>query len=145
LAEELAEAVRRSLMARLFAILSGKDWRAGRPYQPHLKRTTGRRWERRAKASEPKPVEIDAGDWIKVIQKIPSRPGVNGRVGYVHVVDWSGNKQKTGSARGVAEACWLARVEFKRVRGSSRNEKRMNCSLPLTALAKVAVPVSSSN
>lgn len=143
--EELAEAVRRSLMARLVTILSGRDWRAGRPYQAHPKRTTGRRWERQAKASAPKPVEIDAGDWVKVIQKVPSRPGVNGRVGFVHVVYWSGNKQKTGSAREAAEACWLARVEFKRMRGSSRNEKRMNCSLPLTALAKVAAPVSSSN
>jgi len=131
-------------MARIVAILSGRDWRAGRPYQPHPKRTTGRRWERHAKASGSKPVEIDAGDWVKVIQKVPSRPGVNGRVGYVHVVYWSGNKQKAGSAREAAEACWLARVEFKQMRGSGNDEKRMNCSLPLTVLAKVAAPVSSS-
>lgn len=58
---------------------------------------------------------------------------------------WSGNKQKTGSAREAAEACWLARVEFKKMRGNGCNEKRMNCSLPLTALAKVAAPISFSN
>jgi hypothetical protein len=82
---------------------------------------------------------------VRVTQEVPSRPGVNGRVGFVHVVYWSGNKQKTGSAREAAEACWLARIEFKKMRGSGNEEKRLNCSLPLTALAKVAAPVSSSN
>ncbi len=141
--EELAEAVRRSLMARLVAVLSGKDWRAGRPYQPHSKRTTGRRWGRRAKSSAPKPIEINAGDWIQVTHEVPSRQGINGRIGLVHVVYWSGNKQKAGSAREAAEACWLARVEFKKLRGAGHKEKRMNCTLPLTALTKVAMPANS--
>ena len=71
--EELAEAVRRSLMARLVAILSGRDWRAGRPYQAHPKRTTGRRWERHAKSSTPKPLDIDAGDWEELRERILAR------------------------------------------------------------------------
>lgn len=53
------------------------------------------------------------------------------------------NKRQDGSAREAAEACWLARVEFKKMRGSGNEEKRMNCSLPLTALAKVAAPANS--
>lgn len=141
--EELAEAVRRSLMTRLVKILSGQDWRAGRPYQPHQKRTTSRRWDRRAKDSVPKPVEINAGNWVQVTQAVPSRPGIEGRIGYVHVVYWSGNKQKAGSAREAAEPCWLARVEFKRMLGSGHNGKRMNCTLPLTVLARTVAPANS--
>ncbi len=42
-----------------------------------------------------------------------------------------------------AEACWLARVELKKMRGSGHEKKRMNCSLPLAALTKVAAPANS--
>jgi hypothetical protein len=133
---ELAEAVRHSLMTRLVKILSGQDWRSGRPYQPHPKRTTSRRWSRHVKSSLPKPVEIIAGDWVQVRQKVPARPGVKGHIGYVHVVYWSGNRQKAGTARTAAEACWMARVEFKK--GTAR--KRLNCTLPLTVLEKVSAP-----
>ena len=41
--EELAEVVRRSLMARAVKILSGENWRVGRPYQPHPTRSANRR------------------------------------------------------------------------------------------------------
>ena len=84
----------------------------------------------------PKPVEIIAGDWVQVSQKAPSRPGIKGLIGCVHVVYWSGNRQQTGTARTAAEACWMARVEFKKdVTG-----KRLNRTLPLTALEKVSAP-----
>lgn len=43
---ELADAVRRSLMARLVKILSGQDWRANHPYQPHPRRKTEKRWSK---------------------------------------------------------------------------------------------------
>lgn len=52
--EELAAAVRRSLMARAVNILSGRDWRAGQPYQPHPTRTTSRRRSNQVKTSAPK-------------------------------------------------------------------------------------------
>ncbi len=134
---ELAEAVRHSLMTRLVKILSRKDWRAGRPYQPHPKRATKRRWSRRVNSSMSKPAEIVAGDWVQVRQKVPSRCGVSkdirGRLGCVHVVYWSGNRQQ---ARTAAEACWMARVEFKK--GAAG--KRLNCTLPLTMLEKVSAP-----
>jgi hypothetical protein len=133
---ELAEAVRHSLMTRLVKILRGQDWRAGCSYQPHPKRTTSRRWSRRIKSSIPKPVEIIAGDWVEVRRKVPSRPDLTGQIGYVHVVYQSDNKQKASSARSAAEACWLARVEFKR----GATGKRLNRTLPLAALAKVNTP-----
>ncbi|HMX29109.1 MAG TPA: hypothetical protein PKC13_26220, partial [Blastocatellia bacterium] len=131
---ELAEAVRHSLMTRLVKILSKQDWRAGRPYQPHPKRTTNRRWSRRVNSAMPKPVEIIAGDWVRVRQKVPSRPGVKGLIGRVHVVYWSGNRQKAGTARKAAEACWMARVEFKKDAAG----KRLNCTLPLAVLEKAS-------
>lgn len=133
---ELAQAVRQSLMTRLVKILKGQDWRAGRQYHPHPKRTTGRRWSKRAALPTPKPVEINTGDWVQVTQEISSRPGISRRVGYVHVVYWSGNRQQVSMTRTTVEACWMARVEFKK----SADGKRLNCTLPLIVLEKVSAP-----
>ena len=88
----------------------------------------------------PKPVEIIAGDWVQIRQKVPSRrdisKDISGRIGCVHVVYWSGNRQQVGTTRTAAEACWMARVEFKK--GAAG--KRLNRTLPLTVLEKVSAP-----
>lgn len=131
---ELAEAVRRSLMTRLVTLLSGKDWRANRPYQPHPIRTTGKRWgQTRETPAEPKPVEIDQGDLVKVVGKVLERPKAKRRVGLVQVVYWSANKQKAGTAKPGKVACWMARVEFKR----QGKLPRLKYTLPLSVLKKV--------
>lgn len=94
---ELEQAVRRSLAQRLVAILEGRDWRAGRPYQPHQVAFLGRvkaKHRRTAYLTQPreKPTHIRPGDSVRCVAEVPGREHVKGRVGVVHLVYWTLNR-----------------------------------------------------
>lgn len=135
---ELAEAVRRSLMARLVKTLQRQDWRAGRLYQPHKVNLTDKKHQKRnPPPATPKPNAIDAGDWVKLAKgawkKIPNASGIKKRAGLVHTVYWSAYGSQSNHRRGKSEGgAWVARVEFKGSR--ARNLPRLNRILPLEAL-----------
>lgn len=131
---ELGDAARQSLMQRLVKILTGQDWRFGRPYKFEFARTTTKRW-RNARTFQPtaKPVEINPGDMVRVRPRsVHMRPLTKGRIGVAHMVFFSGNRQKAGTANVDGKPCWKARVEFKR----SGDQPRLNYTLPLTMLSK---------
>jgi hypothetical protein len=132
---ELERAVRRSLIERVVRTLDGRDWRAGRLYQPHPLRKTDRhyRWGKRLAKPGPKPIGLEAGDWVRVCRPVPARPHCQGRVGQVRLVYWTVNRQAKNSARETPEPQWMARVEFKRERRLSYGA-RVTYSLPLAAL-----------
>jgi len=136
--DELAEAVRKSLMSRLVKILSGQDWRAGRLYQIHKANTTDKRHHKRnPPPATPKPNRIDVGDWVELVnkaaKKLSNASGLKSRVGVVHVVYWSAYGAQSNHRRGHGDGgAWVARVEFK---GSSeKNLPRLQRVLPLDAL-----------
>lgn len=136
--EDLARAVRRSLMDRLVKILQRQDWRAGRLYQPHPANLTGKRHQKRnPPPATPKPNTVSAGDWVKLAQKaakkIPNASGIAKRVGLVHTVYWSAYGSQSNRRRGDRDGgAWVARVEFKGSR--KKNLPRLNRILPLDAL-----------
>lgn len=133
---ELAEAVRRSLMERLVKILAGQDWRAGRPYQPHPNPNHRQQWRRRDRSepTEPKPVEVEAGDWVRLCRK-SVKPEAGGRAGLVSLVYWSRNRQRSNQTRQNDGGEWMAKVEFKR----QGNLPRLKTTLPLKSLKKAEV------
>ena len=132
---ELERAVRRALVERIVMTLEGRDWRAGRLYQPHPLRKTDRhyRWGKRLAKPGPKPVALEAGDRVRVCRPVPVRPFCEGRVGQIRLVYWTVNRQAKNSARETPEPQWMARVEFKRER-RLRYGPRVTYSLPLSAL-----------
>lgn len=127
---ELAAAVRKSLVARLIKIIRREDWRKGRLYQVHRKRTTKKYHKRNYIAPGPKPVEIDHGDLVKA----RGVPELRGRVGLVHTVYWSSYGQMSNNGKSAIKRApgWVARVEFKQTKA----EKRLNRILPLDRLKK---------
>lgn len=133
---ELAEAVRRSLMERLAKILAGQDWRAGRPYQPHPDPINKQQWLRRDRSepAEPKPIEVSAGDWIRLRRK-SVKPEAGDRAGLVSLVYWSRNRQRNNRTRQNDGGEWMARVEFKR----QGDLPRLKATLPLKSLKKAEV------
>lgn len=138
---ELAEAVRKSLMDRLVKILSGGDWRVGRIYQPHKDNTTDKKHQKRnPPPATPKPIEIVAGDKVKLVKnaakRLPNASGLARRTGLVHVVYWSAYGSQSNHRRGRADGgAWVARVEFKGDRG--KNLPRLQRTLPLEALTTI--------
>ncbi len=131
--KELADAVRRSLMERMVKILSGQDWRVGRLFKAEPIRTTTKRWHNpRTEQPTAKPVEIEQGDFVRIAKNIKQRPQAKGRVGIVQMVYFSANRQTAGTNNPTAQACWKARVEFKRV----GDKPRLKYTLPLNMLRK---------
>jgi hypothetical protein len=136
---ELEEAARWAWRERLVKVLAGHDWRDGRPFHARPLVRTDRRWGPRLVRPGPKPIEIVAGDPVEVIAAVPRRPYCLGRVGRVHLVFWSVNRQVRNSARSTAEPQWMARVEFASLHGRSRGP-RVTYTLPLTCLRKTTNP-----
>jgi hypothetical protein len=136
--EDLAEAVRRSLMGRLVKILTGQDWRAGRLYQPHKANTTDKKHQKRNPPPPvPRPNGIDAGDRVRLLKRaaktLPNASGLESRLGLVHVVYWSAYGSQSNHRRGRDDGgAWVARVEFKGNR--EKNLPRLQRVLPLAAL-----------
>lgn len=133
---ELVEAATASLRARLVKLLAGQDWRAGRPYQPHqvagLSRIKRQR-RRGGSPAAPKPVEISAGDAVRLATSLPGYERLQGRTGMVQLVFWA----RMGGA-GVART-WRARVEFMD-RGAAQ---RAHATLPLEALQRVSAEAAA--
>jgi hypothetical protein len=140
---ELEEAALQSWRERLLKVLAGQDWRLGRPYRPHPVRRTDRRWGPRLVRPGLKPVAVAAGAWVRVSRPVPSRPHCLGRVGLVHLVYWSFNRNRRQSVRASSEPQWMARVEFKSQHGRSLGP-RVTYTLPLSALEPAVVPGDSS-
>lgn len=143
---ELERAVRRSLMARIVQSLNGGDWRTGRLYQTHPIRKTDRhyRWGKRLAKPGPKPLELEAGDWVRVGQPVPARPHCQGRVGRIQLVYWTVNRQAKNSARTLPEPAWMARMEFRRERRLAGGP-RVTYSLPLASLEWMGPTYSGSD
>lgn len=127
---ELARAVRRSLVERVVRILSGQDWRVGRPYQAQPIRTTDRRWRLSLSKAGPRPNGIGPGDWVRCAESLPDRPLCQGRVGLVHLVYW---RRNTNRSRADSEPCWMARVEFRKLKARG-DGPRVTYTVPLAVL-----------
>lgn len=143
LPRELEEAMLVSLRARLVKVLAGLDWRRGRLHtsQPSV---TGRyrRGSRHLFALKPaeRPNDIQPGQWVEPVVDNPDRPGVLGRVGLVHLV-YPANAKYSYVRSGGAAALWMARVEFKSLRGHHKGRQpRVTYSLPLETLRRVEPP-----
>jgi hypothetical protein len=134
---ELEEAARQSWRKRLVKVLAGQDWRRGRVYRVQPVVQTDRRWGPRLVRPGPRPADIAAGDWVQVVAPVPSRPYCLGRVGLVHLVYWSFNRNFKNPARATPEPRWMARVEFKSQHGRSRGP-RVTYTLPLESLGRAS-------
>lgn len=133
---ELAQAVRQSLMERVAKILSGQDWRKGRLYQVHRKRITNHKWGGKwVIPPPPKPKDIKIDDQVICTKAHGSRTGVLGRTGVVKHVYWTPNL-KSGERAGLG-ACWMARVEFKKLKRHGKDDPRVTYTLPIDAVQKV--------
>jgi hypothetical protein len=144
---DLEEAMVRALRERLVKVLAGQDWRAGRLHtaQPTVKgRYLPGSRQRYPLKPAPKPNGIEPGMWAEVIEDVPDRPGVFGRVGFVHLV-YPANAKYSYVRSGGTASLWMARVEFKSLHdGRKRRAPRVTYSLPLTVLKQVdepAVPI----
>jgi hypothetical protein len=134
---ELEEAARHAWRERLVRVLMGQDWRQGRPYRAQPVCQTDRRWGPRLVRPGPRPADIAAGDWVRVVAPVPSRPYCLGRVGLVHLVYWSFNHNCKNPARATPEPQWMARVEFTSQHGRSRGP-RVTYTLPLASLGRAS-------
>lgn len=133
---ELAHAVRQSLMQRVAKILSGQDWRKGRIYQVHRKRVTNRRWNGKwVLPPPPPPTELRIDDVVRCERAHGSRTGVVGREGVVKHIYWTPNT-KYGE-RSSLGACWMVRVEFKKLKRHGKDDPRVTYTLPVDAVQKV--------
>jgi len=132
---ELEEAALQSWRTRLVKVLAGADWRIGRPYQAQPLVQTDRRWRPRLVSPGPRPNPVSAGDWVEVVAAVPSRPYCLGRIGRVHLVFWSTNRNWQNPARPTPEPQWMARVEFTSQHARSRGP-RVTYTLPLASLQR---------
>jgi len=136
---ELEEAALQAWRERLVKVLSGRDWRVGRPFRAQAVVRTDRRWSPRLIRPGAKPVQIEAGAWVQVVGPVP-RLHCAGRLGRVHLVFWSTNRTRQNPARCSAEPQWMARVEFPRQRKRGL-EPRVIYTLPLASL-RVSAPLA---
>lgn len=107
--DDLLAAVTRSLRERVVKILSGQDWRAGRPYRTHqvrglsrIKQPRGRRFG----ANPPKTRDVGPGDQCVVRGADGEYAHLNGKTVRVHVVFYARMKMRN------QPKSWRARCEF---------------------------------
>jgi hypothetical protein len=142
---ELESLIRRCLIQRALKIIKfGPAWRDHEVYKfggnkdLFTKRITVPREPSLLK--EPPPPRTDdlrIGDWITVNRE--TLVGIAGRVGVIKAIHYS--PQNDNRRDGTKRKCWLARIEFPRLRNSAlHNEDRIRYTLPLDCLDKVEKP-----
>lgn len=147
-APELDKLIRNAIAQRISKMAAhGADWRKYELYQFHKtkERYTGRirnpRQSAFSKLYPPAPNGIAAGDWVQITRKMAhfaSDVSAN-RKGIVKALLYS--PQQVKRLDGVKRACWIARVEFpkmRKIRGEA--SRRVKYSIPLDCLVKVDPP-----
>ena len=139
---ELENHVRRALIHRLAKILKyGTRRRNFEIYKTETKKVyLGRVKKTRQspllKNTPVPPNDLQAGDWVKTAERC--RQIAAGRVGRVKNISFSAHKvrRKDGSRR----ACWMAFLEFPKLKQRTDAADRVHYSLPLDALLKADAP-----
>lgn len=142
---DLAEAVRKSLMQRLCYLVLGFDWRKYSYHQIQKRRDffTGRIKKPRAAqpATELKPTHIKIGDWVAITGPWAKQPGAQGRVGQVKNLVWSPTRMAANQKRPGRPACWVATVEFKKLKAHGRPEyPRTRYNVPASSIERSRKP-----
>lgn len=139
---KLETLVRRALIQRACKILKfGEKWRDHEIYKFEKRKSVyleknGCVRTRFLGSAPLAPNDLAVGDWIKTTY---TEFGRAGRVGLVKAVfySWLVCERRDGTRR----ACWIARIEFPRLRGSAvSNDKRINYTLPLDCLERTVKP-----
>lgn len=141
---DLEDAALHAWRERLVKVLAGNDWRAARPFRAQPVVRTDRRWGPRMIRPAARPIELEPGNWVEVVEPVERRPYCLGRVGRVHLVFWSVNRGGGHSARSAPEPQWMARVEFTSQHPRSLGP-RVTYTLPLTCLRVVSALVSQED
>lgn len=139
------ETVRRALIQRALKILKfGPDWRRHEIYTFQkkeglfTKRITGpRNPSLISHPPPPPPNDLAVGDWVRMSEH--NDLGVAGRIGVIRAIHYSphNHPRRDGSKR----KCWVARVEFPRLRRSKvGNDQRINYSVPLDQFERAERP-----
>lgn len=141
---KLDDLIRRSIAQRIAKILKfGASWRDHEIYKVQKKPGVGERYKSVRVPSlikdppPPVPNDLKKGDWCRVNRV--TVVGVAGRIGLIKAVHYS---PQLGQRRdNTYRKCWIARVEFPRLRRSEHhNEDRIHYSFPLDCLDRADKP-----
>lgn len=139
------ELIRKALIQRALKILQFREeWRQHEIYKFQkqeglfTKRISGPRTPSLVKERPPQPPNnLAVGDWVEVASE--TSMGVTGRIGIIRAVHYSPliDERRDGTKR----KCWMARVEFPRLRRSAvSSDDRIRYSLPLDCLSRTVKP-----
>ncbi len=143
--EELDQAIRRAQAQRIAKILKyGAEWRRHEVYtfQP-VKRREDSRYKVKREISIPKelppvPNDMRPGMWITtaaIPRKI--RAGRKGKINYIY---WT-PQRSNNRPKGYQDPCWMARVEFPKLRlTKTKEQERYRVTLPVGLLIKTEAP-----
>lgn len=136
--------IRRSLVHRAVRIITlGPEFRSCELYKHTKPDIRPRRYHTDPSEPPEKPNEIGVGDWVRTEARL-SNFAAEGRIGIVKAVHFSPQNWKR--LDGTRRKCWVARVEFPRLRWSKvhHNETRIRYSLPLDCLSATDEPVRTA-
>ncbi|HLM61149.1 MAG TPA: hypothetical protein VK308_10110, partial [Pyrinomonadaceae bacterium] len=140
---ELEKEVRRALNQRLVKILKFREnWRDREIYKSETKKVYHGRIKNPRKSAllenTPQPPnELKSGDWVKVIERFEQI--ADGRIGVIKTVHFSW--QKVERKDGTRRACWMATVEFPKLRTiTGEKDRRIRYGIPLDCLELTEKP-----